>query len=240
MKIIVIVRTRDEEERIGQFCTAYENADLILVGDGGSVDNTVSIAQQFPNVIVGHYPFRVQLQKGHWRNNDSDHTNWLIRWAKEYEPDWIIFDDCDIRPNYLLRNQYRSILYHHDDYETIVAVRVYLWGMDKYFPKLSSPLGEPNGQGSLWAWRGNLGLRTVDAFPHFTFRLGKTPVTEFRTDTKCLELVFPYCLLHYSWDTIQHVEKKLAHHRESGITPGMRSPLEFGGELQPLEEFIHE
>ena len=34
-KIGVIVRTRDESHRIAKFCTAYKDADLIIVGDGG-------------------------------------------------------------------------------------------------------------------------------------------------------------------------------------------------------------
>jgi glycosyltransferase involved in cell wall biosynthesis len=237
--IIVTVRTRDEEHRIGQFCEAYKDADKILVADGGSVDDTIEIAKSYPNVELRHYKKRVKLRGGHWRNNDSDHSNFLFEWAYSFEPDWIIFDDCDIRPNRLLRENYRTILNQFNG-EVVLAVRVYLWGTKQYFPLLSSPLGEEKGQGSLWAWRGNLDLWTVDAFPHFTFRLGDDPIKEFRTDTECLELVYPFCLLHYSWDDSERVENKIKEHRESGSIPNMSHPIMFGGKLKPLEEFMFE
>jgi glycosyltransferase involved in cell wall biosynthesis len=237
--IIVTVRTRDEEHRIGQFCEAYKDADKVLVADGGSKDSTVSIANSFPNVKVLHYKKRVKLKKGLWRNNDSDHANFLFEYAYRYNPDWVIFDDCDIRPNYLLREQYRTILEQFDG-DTVLAVRVYLWGTKQYFPALSSPLGEEKGQGSLWAWRGNLDLWTVNVPPAFTFRAGDKDITEFRTDTKCLELQFPFCLLHYSWDDPERVKKKVKYYRESGFIPGMQHPITFGGKRKPLEEWMRE
>ena len=242
INIVVIVRTRDEEHNIAKFCEAYKDADKILVGDGGSLDNTVEIAKSFPNVEVREYWRRVELDNGYWRNPDSHHTNWMIKWAKEFEPTWIISDDCDCRPNRMLRDSYKNILQNAKlrNVETVLAVRVYLWGLEEYFPKLSSPLGEPNGQGSLYAWRGNLDLWTVDAFPHFTFRLGDMPIKEFRTDTECLELVFPYCLLHHSWDTLERAEIKVAYHNKSGLTPGMRMPTEWGGNRKPLLDFMYE
>jgi glycosyltransferase involved in cell wall biosynthesis len=237
--IIVCVRTRDEEHRIAQFCEAYKDADKILVADGGSIDNTVSIAKSYSNVELLHYNKRVELKNGYWRNNDSDHANFLFKKAYKYKPDWIIFDDCDIRPNYLLREHYRSIL-RKTDKDVVLAVRVYLWGTDEYYPKLSSPLGEEKGQGSLWAWRGNVDLWTVDAFPHFSIRVGEKHIKEFRTDTKCLELQYPFCLLHYSWDTPERAERKVKSHRESGSIPHMNHPLKIGGELLPLENWMRE
>jgi len=237
--IIVTVRTRDEAHRIGQFCIAYKNADKILVADGGSLDDTVSIAKTFKNVEVRNYYKRVQLKNGLWRNNDSQHANFLFRWAYAYKPDWVIYDDCDIRPNYLLREDYRSIL-ERTDKDVILAVRVYLWGTCKYFPALSSPLGEVKGQGSLWAWRGNQDLYTVDVPPAYTFRIGKKHIKDFREDTECLELTYPYCLLHYSWDDPERVEKKIKYYRESGFIPNMRHPKDFGGKILPLEEWMRE
>jgi len=237
--IIVTVRTRDEAHRIGQFCEAYKDADKILVADGGSEDDTVSIASSYPNVEILHFTERVQLDKGLWRNNDSDHANFLFKHAYEYEPDWVIFDDCDIRPNYLLRENYRAIL-DQSDGETVLAVRVYLWGTEQYFPALSSPLGEELGQGSLWAWRGDLDLWTVDVPPAFTFRTGDKHIKEFRTDTKCLELQFPFCLLHYSWDDPDRVNAKVTYYRSSGFIPGMRHPLDMGGKRKPLAPFMYE
>lgn len=237
--IIVCVRTLNEAHRIGQFCTSYKDADKILVADGCSTDDTVSIAKSFPNVELHHYTKRVELKHGYWRNPDSDHTNFLIGLAKGYNPEWIIFDDCDIRPNFLLRDAYRKIL-EETDKDIVMAVRVYLWGRDEYFPALSSPLGEAQGQPSLWAWRGNLDLWTVDAFPHFTFRIGNKKIEDFRKDTNCLQLFYPYCLLHYNWETPEMADAKVEYHRRSGITADMRHPLDFGGNRLPLEEWMHE
>jgi glycosyltransferase involved in cell wall biosynthesis len=239
-KIVVCVRARDEEHRIGQFCESYKDADLILVADGGSVDNTINIAESYLNTLVIRFRGRTHLKKGHWRNNDSDHANFLFKYAYEkLNPDWIIFDDCDIRPNYLLRRYYRSIL-EQTDKDVVLAVRVYLWGTEQYFPQLSSPLGEEFGQGSLWAWRGNLDLWTVDVPPAFTFRIGNKDVKDFREDAKTEEILFPFCLLHYSWDDPDRVEKKIKYYRESGFIPNMQHPLNFGGYLYDLEDWMCE
>lgn len=234
-----MVRTRDEQHRIRQFCTSYKDADKILVADGGSLDNTIEIARTFPNVEIRNYTKRVELANGYWRNNDSDHANFLFDWAKEYNPDWIIYDDCDCRPNALLRNDYRNI-FSTTDCDIVLAVRIYVWGKEKYFPLLSSPLGEQFGQGSLYAWRGSIEMKTIDVPPAYTFVANGKEIQEFRKDMKTLELFFPYCLLHYSWDDIERVEKKIKYYRESGFIPGMVHPLLFGGNLAILPDFAHE
>ena len=239
MNIIVVVRTRDEAHRIGKFCEAYKDANKIIVADGGSVDNTVQIAKSYSNVELHHYTKRVKLQRGYWRNNDSDHANFLFGLAYSLSPDWVIFDDCDIRPNYLLKQDYIKIL-KETDKDVVMAVRVYLWEKDQYFPMLSSPLGERLGQPSLWAWRGNLDLWTVDAFPHFSLRIGGKKVEDFRKSVKTLELFYPYCLLHYSWITPELANAKVEYHHKSGLTPNMLHPTQFGGDLKPLEEWMQE
>lgn len=238
---IVIVRTRDEEHRIAQFCEAYKDADRILVGDGGSVDRTVEIAKTYPNVEVRHFEERVELLNGYWRNNDSAHTNWLITWAKEYDPDWIISDDCDCRPNSGLKLIYRSLL-EETQADFVMAVRLYLWGKHNHFPQMAKP-GLPDHdkwEASLWAWRGHLDFWTVDVFPHFTFRIGSLPVTDLRTDAKTLEIFPPLCLLHHSWDDPKRVDEKVRIHRESGSIQEQLHPLNFAGRLEPLPEWAVE
>ena len=239
-EIIVIVRTRDEEHRIADFCRAYEDADMIIVGDGGSVDNTVQIAKTFPNVVVKHYPGRTTLKKGYWRNNDSDHVNWLIGKAKEYDPRWIISDDCDCRPNFLLKKDYRKLLSKATS-DFVMAVRFYVWGLNEHFPHMSRP--EKNHkfyETSLWAWRGDLDFWTVNVPPAFTFRLGDMKIKDFHDDTDVLDLLPPYALIHYSWNDEDRVNKKVKVYRESGLIPNQLHPLHFAGPLEPLPEFLHE
>ena len=71
MKIITIVRTRNEHRNIERFCRSYSWADQIFVADGGSDDDTISLASKFPNVIVRLYLERVFGKKEIWRNKQG-------------------------------------------------------------------------------------------------------------------------------------------------------------------------
>ena len=63
MKIVVIVRTKNEGLNMGRFCTNYRDcADLILVADGGSEDHTVDIAKCFANVKVRDFTERIEFE----------------------------------------------------------------------------------------------------------------------------------------------------------------------------------
>ena len=55
MKIIVIVRTRDNAEIIERFIMSYQWADKILVADNESQDDTVSICKRLPKTQVRHF-----------------------------------------------------------------------------------------------------------------------------------------------------------------------------------------
>lgn len=239
-KIVVCVRTRDEEHRIAQFCEAYKDADLILVADGGSIDKTKEIASKFPNVVIKDFPGRTQLDNGYWRNNDSDHANWLFNWAYQYEPAWIIYDDCDCRPNYLLKEYYKDILW--DTAEDVVMVtRFYLWGLDKHFPYLAKPeVNHSYFEPSLWAWSGKLRLETVDVPPAYTFKIDGKDIHDFHSDARTRDIMPPFALMHFSWDDPIRVEEKIKVYRESGLIPTQQHPLDFGGPLENLPWWLHE
>lgn len=240
MKIVVTVRTRDEERRIAQFCESYADADLILVADGGSVDRTKEIAATYPNVVIRDFTERQPMQGGHWRNNDSDHANFLFAWAYGLHPDWVIYDDCDCRPNYLLKQDYRKIL-EETDANFVMVTRLYLWGEKQHFPNMAKPAEtHTKWEPSLYAWRGYLDFWTIDVPPAYDFRIGSKRVTDLHKDSTVLDLMPPYCILHYSWDDPERTDQKVKIYRDSGLISGMLHPLEFAGPLEDLPEWAHE
>ena len=233
IKIGVIVRARDEEHRVRQFCESYKDADRILLADGGSLDKTKEIAATFENVIIRDFPGRTPMLNDYWRNNDSDHVNFLIAWANECKFDWILWDDMDCLPNYLARQDYRKIL-EETTQDFITIRRLYLWGLDMHFPMMAEP------GASIWGWRCTQDFWTIDVPPAYDFRVGATKVTNLDKQFNVLELEYPYCLLHYSWDDEALVKKKIQIYRESGLILGQLHPLEFAGRLEALPEFAHE
>lgn len=239
-KIVVLVRTRDEELRIAKFCAAYERADLILVADGGSVDRTKEIASTFPNVIIRDFTERVQLKNGHWRNNDAAHANFLIQWSKEYKPDWVIYDDCDCRPNKLLKRLYRGMLKNEKN-NFVMVTRIYCWRTSEHFPNMAKPgVDHRYWEPSLWAWRGSIDFKMVDVPPAYTFRIGDVDIKDLHTDAHTSDWYPPLCLLHYSWDDPARVERKVKLYRDSGLIPGQLHPLVFAGPIEPLPWWAHE
>ncbi len=235
MKIIAMVRTRDEERNIGRFCETYSKiADTILVADGGSEDRTLEIASSFPNVEIRHFTERTEMGMGYWRNNDSDHINYLIAWACEYEADWIILDDCDCVPNYSLQQEGR-LIFRDISHDVVMAVRLYLWGTTEHFPYMAKPdENHENYEASLWAWRPEIDLLTVDVPPAFTLTLGGEDVADLHDCADVLDLMPPFCLLHHSWDDPDITYEKIKVYRESGLIPGQLHPLDFAGPVEPL------
>lgn len=245
--ITVITRSLNEEHRVGQFCAAYTDAGKIIIADGGSTDDTVKIAKMYHNVEVINFTERVELAGGHWRNPDSKHVNFAIEHANKDNPDWIILDDIDCRPNILVKEFLRTM--KHGDKEVseemlgltgknfIMITRIYLWGLDQHFPHLAQPAGvwEP----SMYAWRGDLDFWTVDEFPHYSLRVGERKIPYPGFDDEAVKLLPPYALIHYTWDKTERVDAKLKHHRE-GLGDGMNHPLDMGGPPTKLEYWITE
>ena len=231
MRVIVVVRTRDESRNIERFCMNYQWADQILVADGGSLDNTVEIAQSMPKTQVKLFNVRKPMENGLWRNPEGAHLNFLTRWAESEEADWIILDDCDCFPNHKLKQDARKLL-EGTRLDFVYAVRLYLWKGNTHFPNMARPgEGHDKWEASLWAWRANLGIRFEDTAMAYTWE-PKTDNPEER-----LDLMPPYCLLHTSWQDENDLRKKLNFYHKSGQIPDIKYPLDYAGSIEPLPEW---
>jgi len=243
MKIITLLRTRNESLNIERFCESYTWVNKILIADGGSEDNTIELARQYKNVEVRKFTKQVD-RKGEWRNPHGEHINYMIEWAELYSPDWIIFDDCDCVPNYAIKEEWERLFLdaEEDGNEFILANRVYIYGKDQYFhdltcPKVLAGKYEDKYIPSLWAWKSGLGFRASEDDP-FKHEFNRHP-----TDFPRKELYSPYCLLHYFYPNDEYMKRKLAFYNavyEFGSAVKVRDPKDFGGQLLPLEKWMKE
>lgn len=238
MKIIATVRTLNEEKNIEKFCKSYsEFADLILVADGGSTDNTKSIASQFPKVKVRDYLVKVPCQNGILRNPDGPHIQFLIDWAIEEGGDWIVHQDCDQRPNKYLKEDIREIM-EKTGKDFLQFIQVFLWGKDQWFPEMSK-LGD-RWMCGLWAWRLSAGIKIVDKMPHYEFSFDGINSIDINKLGREQNFEKPYCYMHYGWETPELTMQHIDYYRKSGLIPNMAHPLQFGGHLETLENWMIE
>lgn len=227
-KIIVIQRSLNEEANIRQFCKSYSWADKILVADGLSKDRTVEFALQFPNVEVRNYD---EIIDGGYTHH-SKHLNFAIEWAMEYEPDWIISDDCDSLPTNQLEIDGREIL-NTTSWDAVFVRRYYLWYKDLYgwyFPDLD--VGA-----SLWAWNARVYhphcvTNSPDSKIHPVFE-DSLPLTKEPTQS----LPDPYRLLHYWYRSEEHVNQKTFDYEARGCF--LEHPLLRCGGLAQLPDWAY-
>lgn len=230
MKIVVAVRCYNEEKHIERFLRGYSFADQIVVSDGGSTDDSVSILRKYEGdkVKVIHYDHQETIDGETW-NEDSGHMNYVLDAAKELKPDWLIFDDMDCVPNKELREIARPIFDIIDERHIQINVfRLYLWGdTGKFFPKMNDNFNPQYT--SLWAWRPNqLNVHADSEVKHGTL-VGLHP------SPYSMEL--PYCLLHKSWYP-ETIDAKVERYNKLGLP--MNHPFEFAGELSELPEWAYE
>lgn len=238
MKIIATCRTFNEHKHIEQWCKSYsEFADVLLVADGGSTDDTVELASKYPKVEVRHYPVRTKLKDGSYRNPDGPHVQFLVEWATEIGGDWIVHQDCDQRPNFFLKYKARDFM-EETDKDFLQVTQIFLWGKDQYFRDLSY-MGGDWRQG-LWAWRLSSGLSIIDNMPHYLFSLdGKNSIDINGTDRE-LNIRPPCCFMHFGWQTEEETNEHVDYYRRTGLIPDMKHPLGFGGQPVPLEDWMVE
>ncbi len=228
MKIVVCVRTRDNEKEIERFCHCYNWADKILIADGGSEDRTKELASQFYNVEIRDFPVRVSYGN-QWRNPFGKHFNFLMGWAKEEDPTWIVFDDSDCVPNVFLRVQARDLF---DDGESIssypdamFANRVYIKGENQYYSEMNIP------GVSLWAWRGSVNIYADEQEEN---KLYNIPERAYR-----FSITPPCALLHYFYPDEETIQKKLRLYeatKELGGVP--QHPDAHMGHLEPVKGWM--
>lgn len=227
MKIVVAVRCYNESKNIARFMRGYDFADEIVVSDGGSTDDSVSILESYPKVRLFHFPEQETINGETW-NPDAPHMNFVLDIAKEYNPDWLIFDDMDCIPNFHLYRDARLLFeapFPH--YNQINAFRLYLWGDDKFFPQMNKNFHDDYR--SLWAWRPS----EVDIRADMSIRHGT--LLGVRNDYLALDT--PYCLLHKSYSP-ETIDAKLKRYNALGLP--MLHPLETNGELADLPEWAVE
>lgn len=225
MNIVVAVRCLNEIDNIERFVRGYDFADTIVVSDGGSTDGSVEFLCQWPKVQVFHYDQFLE-REGVRFNPDNPHINFVLNKAKEFDPDWLIFDDIDDVPNYLLREQAKDIL-EKCQQPQVNAFRLYLWNETMYFPQMSGKFADVFK--SLWAWKPKeIDIHADESTWHGTI-VGTTPNN--------LGLDIPLCLLHKSWDE-RTIEQKIKRYKLFDIAFG--HPMSFAGEAIPLPDYAHE
>jgi hypothetical protein len=238
MKLYVLLRTRDEHRNIERFCRCYAFADKICVADGGSLDDTVALARQFPNVEVREFTQRVQGKNGLWRNPEGAHHDFLIDWAISEGADWMLHGDADCVPCKSLREKLPEYirdadrLWHYSDggarfTGVIQAYQIFIWGSDQYFPRLNEP-----GPG-LYGWHRDSGLRFSEKDP-WNVDLVNYDLVRGRTYV----IPMPDVRLHYFCPDPEEAERKATFYRESGQQPSYRHPLQSCGPLKPIEPWM--
>lgn len=228
MKIVVAVRCYNESKNIARFMQGYDFADEIIVSDGGSTDDSVSILETYSKVRLFHFPEQETINGETW-NPDAPHMNFVLDIAKEYNPDWLIFDDMDCVPNLELKINWRWVFEEKAlVWQQINVFRLYLWGDNKYFPHMNRNFD--SNYRSLWAWRPNrINIHADKDIKHGTL-VGINGETAIGLD-------IPMCLLHKSYGP-ETIDAKLKRYNALGLP--MLHPLETNGELADLPEWAVE
>lgn len=232
MNIVVAVRCYNESKHIKRFLDGYAFADHIVISDGGSTDNSVELikenAYRYPAKIhLLNFDYKEEVSGETW-NTDAPHMNFVLDAAKDLKPDWLIFDDMDDVPNWLLKDNARYILGIAKGCVQANAFRLYLWGdTGSYFPFMNRHFDI--NYTSIWAWRPDeIDIHADPTVKHGTLvGLGPNP---YRIER-------PFCLLHKSWYP-ETIDAKVERYNKLGLP--MEHPFEFAGPMEKLPEWATE
>lgn len=230
MKIVVAVRCYNEEKHIERFLRGYSFADQIVVSDGGSTDDSVSILRKYEGdkVKIIHYDHQETIDGETW-NEDSGHMNYVLDAAKELKPDFLLFDDMDCVPNKSLRDDARKVIGFclEMGFPQVNAFRLYLWGDEgTFFPKMNNNFD--SAYKSIWGW--NPSQVNIYADPNTKHGTLLGLGTNWG-------LSIPYALLHKSWYP-ETIDAKVERYNKLGLP--MTHPFEFAGELKDLPSWAVE
>jgi len=214
MKVVVCVRTLQEENNIDRFCRSYDWADEILISDGGSTDKTIELARWYPNTKIHHFPDKIWHTDKIFSNPRGKHINYLIDWAHREKADWIIFDDCDCVPTLALRASAKSFMLN-SEFDMMFAYRMFVMG-DRYFPNMSR-------KQSLWAWKSEVPVRADENRPTIHMIIPERYIEYLKE---------PLALLHYFYPDEETFKRKKAQYILTGeVLPDFNPKTQFG----PLE-----
>lgn len=211
MNIVVVTRCLNGVEYIDRFAKGYDFADKIIVSDGGSTDGSLEAFKKYPKIQVVNFE-TFEVHNGYIWNPDNLHIQHAIDEGLKCDPDWVILDDLDDVPNYVLRDNARYTL-ENCEHHHVYAFRLYLWGNDRYFPYMNRDFNPDYV--SMWAWNAKkTKVWTDKAQKHGTLVSDSSYI---------YKLNLPMCLLHASWNPAT-IQAKVDRYNAIGLP--MNHPLE--------------
>lgn len=225
MKIVVVTRCLNGLEYIDRFARGYDFADLIIVSDGGSTDGSLEAFKKYSKIQTVNFGIQ-KIINGYIWNPDNLHIQHAIDEGLKHDPDWIILDDLDDVPNYVLRDNARYVL-ENCEHHHVYAFRLYLWGSREFFPHMNRNFNLDYA--SMWAWQPKkTKVWTDKSQEHGTLASDSSYIHK---------LGLPMCLLHASWHP-NTIQAKVDRYNSIGLP--MNHPLEHPeayGRPEPLPEW---